>query len=206
VRGAVAAAAAVALVVPAVLVAVLPGAAAAMELDRSATVAGELLRLVTCHWAHWTPEHLLWDGVATLVLAFLCFERSVRRSAATLVAAAVAAPAAVLVLLPEMTHYRGLSGLASALFVLLALGLARDGIAQRRPWLTAAGTTALLVFAAKVAVEWFSGVAVFAGSGGFVPVPLAHVVGALVGASGALLPPLGRPVRSGSLRRWAVTD
>ena len=60
--------------------------------------------------------------------------------------------------------------------------------------------------AAKVAVEWLSGVAVFAGSGGFVPVPLAHVVGALVGAAGALLPPLGRPVRSGSLRRWAVTD
>jgi len=47
-------------------------------------------------------------------------------------------------------------------------------------------------FTAKIGFEWITGQAVFAGSGGFVPVPLAHVVGGACGALVAWARPPGR--------------
>jgi len=166
-----------------------PGVTATLQLERERLLAGELWRLVTCHMTHWTGEHLAFDLFAFALLLWLCLQRSVARTAVTLAAAAVAVPLTVLAAHPELTLYRGLSGLDSALFVLLGTLLLREGLRTRRTALTLTAALALVAFAAKVVFELTTGGAVFAASGGFVPVPVAHVAGALVGAAaGVRLP------------------
>ena len=58
----------VGLVVAAVVVHVLPGAAGALQYDRTALARGEVWRLFTAHLAHFSGNHLAWDATVALVL------------------------------------------------------------------------------------------------------------------------------------------
>ncbi len=164
-----------------------PQLTGALQLDRDRLASGELWRVLTGHVTHWTAEHLAFDVLAFALLLWLCLERTVLRTLATLGAAAVVIPITVLIAHPDMQFYRGLSGLDSALFVLLGALLLREGIQEQRRGLTLIAALALVAFAAKSAFEIATGDAVFAASGGFVPVPIAHVAGALVGLIAGLL-------------------
>jgi rhomboid family GlyGly-CTERM serine protease len=151
---------------------------AALEYRRDA--AGELWRLLTCHWVHWSAEHLGWDLLTLMALAWGC-RRHWRRALAALAAATVTIPVAVALLQPGLASYRGLSGLASTLFVMVACEL----LARRtRRLVSIAAALALAGFAGKVAWELTTGAALFVdgAAAGFVPVPLAHLVGGLCGA------------------------
>lgn len=167
---------------PALVVQFTPGAAERLEYDRARLAAGEAWRLLTCHFTHWNLEHLRWDLGTVVALAIGCAPFGVRRLAAALGAAAVAVPLVVWFALPSMTRYRGLSGLASALFALLAVGVWRTARAGGRPWLAFAAAIALAGFAAKLVWELATGSPAFVGPGaGFVAVPLAHLAGAACG-------------------------
>jgi membrane associated rhomboid family serine protease len=77
----------------AVLLYYFPGAGELLEYSRPALAQGEIWRLVSCHWTHWSGEHLLWDVVAFGVLAALCEKQFGRRLLVTsLASAAVAIP------------------------------------------------------------------------------------------------------------------
>jgi rhomboid family GlyGly-CTERM serine protease len=186
---------------PAILVQLAPGAAERLEYDRARLAAGEAWRLATCHFAHWTPEHLLWDLGAVAALAVGCAPFGMRRLAAAAGAAMVAIPLAVWIALPSMTRYRGLSGLASALFALLAVAVLREARAGGRAGLALAAAVALGGFAAKLAWELATASPAFVGPGaGFVAVPLAHLVGAACGgccAPAVKLAPLVQSAREG---------
>ncbi len=152
-----------------------------LEFDRQAVAAGELWRIVSCHWTHWSAEHLFWDAGMFVLLAAACELRSRRALLFTLGASAVLIPIALWRVQPEMPVYRGLSGLDSALFFLVVVQAARQSLA-RRQWPRVAMLAVLVAaFAAKIGYETFQGAAVFVHTGGFIPVPLAHTVGALVG-------------------------
>jgi membrane associated rhomboid family serine protease len=112
----------------------------------------------------------------------IMLERSGRgRFVACLLASALAISAGVWFLQPELATYRGLSGLDTALFAMLAVELI--GVSRRRrdllvPVLLLAGLSG------KLAFELTTGATVFVNSGeAFVPVPVAHSIGALVGAA-----------------------
>lgn len=158
-----------------------------LEYRRDAIAEGELWRLLTCHWTHWSADHLVWDlGMFTL-LAALCWQASRRRVLVALAAAAVTIPLVVWALLPDMSHYRGLSGIDSALYVLLALIELRAARVQGgRAGVVAFGLL-LAAFGAKVTFELLTGRSVFVDStaSSFVPVPLAHLVGCLCGVVAA---------------------
>lgn len=150
-----------------------------LELDRAAVARGEIWRLLTGHWTHWTLDHFLWDGLTLLVLAALCEVRISRRSLLVTVAgSALAISAGVWLLLPGIERYRGLSGVDSALFVLLAVTILRE---TRSPL----AAVAVAAFLAKSAWEVSTGSTLFTEeAGSFVPVPLAHLIG---GAWGLVL-------------------
>jgi len=153
-----------------------PAATAALQFDREAVAAGQLWRLIACHWTHWTDDHLIWDLIVYLGLGWTCVLMNPRATARTLALASLLVGAGVWLLLPEMTRYRGLSGLDSALFVLLALQLAARLPANRRLLIHAA----LLAFLAKTAYEAATAATLFAASGdAFIPVPAAHLLGGL---------------------------
>ena len=88
-----------------------------LEYDRSALAAGELWRWVTGHWIHWSFDHFLWCLVAFTALGCICESISRKGFLATLALASLFIPAISWVFEPGMHTYRGLSGLASALYV-----------------------------------------------------------------------------------------
>ena len=151
-----------------------------IEYERTALAAGQWWRAVTSHLAHWSGDHLLWDVATFAALGSLAERRDRARFLRCIAAAAVAITAGVWLLRPDVASYRGLSGIDSALFVMLAADIARDAIVARR-WLPAAAACAAgIAFIAKTAWELASGAALFvdAGAAGFEPLALAHALGA----------------------------
>ena len=167
----------------------LPGVAvASLQFERSAIAAGEWWRAVTGHLTHFDANHLAWDVGALLVLGTLCETSSRRRTAVALGLASVAISAAVWTFQPQFESYRGLSGLDSALFALFASSL----IEQRRRAPVILGVVALLGVLAKSIFEIVTGTPAFASGNGYLPVPLAHLVGVLCGSVVALILSDGR--------------
>lgn len=151
---------------------------------RGAVAAGEVWRLLTGHFTHWTAEHLLWDLLVFAVLGVLWERTAGPRSLGVLVfGSALLISAAVWTAMPEVVLYRGLSGVDCALVTATAVFLLR-GALHRREWgLSVAFAAVLAGYFLKVVYE-SSGGTVFVEAGGFAAVPMAHLVG---GAFGALL-------------------
>jgi rhomboid family GlyGly-CTERM serine protease len=168
------------------------GASSWIQFDRGGIAGGQFWRLFTGHLAHWNIDHVLWDTVAFVALGVLCERIHRRRFLYCTLGAAVAISAAVWCLLPSMSLYRGLSGIDSALFALLAVQVLRDAWPRRNWTIAGVAIGAGLAFAGKVAYETYSGTTLFVDSpaAGMTPVPLAHIVGCLVGLLVGLLPPV----------------
>jgi rhomboid family GlyGly-CTERM serine protease len=138
-------------------------------------------RLMTCHWLHWSANHLMWDVAMFAVLGSLCERRSRGRFLGTLLVSAIAIPLVVMAVHLELGSYRGLSGIDSALFGLL---VAEHFVAESRArnWVSAAmfGLMGASLFV-KIALEIHAQANLFVSDTSFTPVPLAHLVGAIVG-------------------------
>jgi rhomboid family GlyGly-CTERM serine protease len=188
-----------------------------LQYDRSALAAGEWWRIFTCHWTHFSADHLAWDVGAFALLGAICEARSRARFMTCVGLAAALIPAAIWILLPQMQIYRGLSGIGSAVFVLLAVDLLRSQhqIGARGEIRTGA-VVVLALFIAKIVVETLSGRTVFVKSTTeMTPVPIAHLVGAAVGGLCSVamsrysrpfpqveVPRASDPVSCGSINPW----
>ncbi len=170
-------------VAAACLVMAFPSLADWLQYDRSAVAHGELWRIVTCHLTHWSFEHLFWDVTALLFLGFVIEKDNRRRFLTCLGLSAVLIPLVVHAWIPELSTYRGLSGIDSAVFMLLAVTLLADSWSQRDCGWTLVCTAVIAGFAAKTAFEFTTGATFFVDSTAaqMLPVPLAHVVGAGIG-------------------------
>jgi rhomboid family GlyGly-CTERM serine protease len=164
--------------------------AALLDYERLPLLGGRFYNLFTCHLTHWSLDHMLWDVAVFAVLGLICELRMRDRFLGCLLIAAVAIPLAIHVFQPDLQTYRGLSGIDSALFALLATSLLQDKIREHN-WTAAASIATLcLAFIAKIIIEYATGATLFvnAPSSGFVPVPLAHLVGACAGVVASLYP------------------
>ena len=143
---------------------------AALEWQRG----GAPWRVATCNFAHYNRGHLVWDLIAFAGLGLACERRNRPAFHAALAASAIAIPLVVMTCTP-LVSYRGLSGIAAALFALLVT-------LERKQWtvLLCAGA-----FGAKLAFELYTGNGVFAADLGpnVVAVPLAHLAGAVIGVA-----------------------
>ena len=167
----------------AVLLAALDGLPARLEYDRDLVRAGEFWRPLTAQLVHWTPRMAFADLTALALLGGWLEARGRRLGLAVgLLIAAAATALGVHSLLPHLATYRGSSGLAAALFVLVAVEMAAGPGPARRRLLAAA---ALALFAGKVLYETATGRAAAAGAlpAGVEVVPLVHLLG---GAAGLL--------------------
>ncbi len=154
-----------------------------LQFSRGDFAGGQWWRVMTCHWSHWSWDHLLWGVLVFAVLGVICERINRARMVLCLAASAVVIPMAVWWLDPGLESYRGLSGLDSALFTLLLAAVARSAIAEKRWGGLVMSVLIFILFGGKVLYESVTGSAIFADpvAGGFEPVPLAHVVGAAVG-------------------------
>ncbi len=158
--------------------------------DRSALVHHELWRLLTCHWVHLSWDHLLWSAMTFLGLGSLCELLDQKKYYATVAVSALLIPAAIWWGMPDLVVYGGLSGLDCALYALLMVLLIKREIQSRnRLWL-ACFSLLLVGLIAKITYETITGLTIFVSNNhsGMVPVPLAHLVGGMVGSGVGLLP------------------
>lgn len=139
-----------------------------------------------CHLLHWSSEHLLWDLAMFCLLGGLCERWWPNRFYATVVFSAIAIPLVTMIWRPEIHCYRGLSGIDTALFGLLATALFVDGFRakDRVQTLLFGGLMASLLV--KLAYEFCTGGLLFVTEVNFIPLPAAHLTGALVGSLVAL--------------------
>ena len=140
------------------------------QYDRAAILRGELWRLVTGHFSHWSASHLGYDLFAFVILGAICERRERRLFAAMVVATALTVSLFLLAFRPDVETYRGLSAIDSALW----MGAVFD-VGERRLLLAVALAS---LFLAKVMIESRSG-ALFVD--GMTVLPVVHLLGAGVG-------------------------
>ena len=158
-----------------------------MRFDRSWWL--EPWRLFTCHGVHWSKHHLLWDPATLLLLGWLAERRSRVRLVFTLFAAAVCI-LAVVAATTDLESYAGLSGLDIAVYGLLATRLVIERWKDAPIMLRVIIVAGVVSLAIKLLYETLTGELWFvsATNAGFVPVPVAHLTGAIVGVICGTLP------------------
>lgn len=144
-------------------------------LDRARVAGGEGWRVLTGSVVHFSASHLAADAVAFGIAAAMLERRGRARFATLTLASALAVGLAVLWLEPSLQRYAGLSGMACAAIVALAL----VGLREPGPMATLSGI-ALAACVAKVGWELSTGRMLLAAAPpGVVAVPLAHLAGAI---------------------------
>ncbi|NOG55677.1 MAG: rhombosortase [Planctomycetes bacterium] len=174
--------------------------ATAAQFDRAAVFeGGQWWRLITCHLSHWSLDHLVWDLAVFVILGTILEMQNRRRYYVTLLISAIVIPLAVWWLRPDLGTYRGLSGIDSALFVLLALPMLCPATNTRNTqpmqwpiarWiLPVLSGMALVLFLGKCGYEAVAGTTLFVDSvsSGFIPSPESHIAGAVAAGAVVLL-------------------
>ncbi len=158
---------------------VIPGLASLLVYDRTAILSGEVWRLLTGNWVHFSATHLLYDLLALGIAGWIIERRGYPYFGLLCVLAAVGISAALLAGSPEVQSYGGLSGVATGAIVYLAL----HGLKEPGPWRWIC-LAVLVLTAGKVLLESVTGRLTFAAVDRvpFVPVPLSHLVGGLTAA------------------------
>jgi rhomboid family GlyGly-CTERM serine protease len=167
------------------LVASLPILAPELEYTR-ALMASEPWRALTSHFTHWNSTHLIWDWLAFVALGASLEHHGRARLTALIATSALAIPAALFAIEPELTHYRGLSGLDSAFFGMAWVVLLQHARSPDRPNPLLARLLVLLGFGFVLKIGWelLLGDAFFMPNDvAFEPVPLAHAIGAALGVA-----------------------
>ena len=160
-----------------------PGTFDALVYDRSLILGGQLWRAITSHWVHFSASHLFWNLVILVPAGVWLERRAPTVLRPTLLLSPLAIGLALLGFAPSLARYAGISGVASAVLVALAVHGLRTEPRARLLWLGV-----LVLFFAKVAVEAFAHrplnpeLAALA----IRSVPLAHLVGAFVGVGTVL--------------------
>ena len=157
--------------------------------DRSALVHHELWRLLTCHWVHLSWDHLFWSAMTFLGLGSLCELMDKKKYYATVAVSALLIPAAIWWGMPKLIIYGGLSGLDCALYALFMFWLRKREI-RSRSWFWVSFFSLLLTgLIGKITYETVTGLTIFVSNthSNMVPVPLAHLIGGVVGFSAGIL-------------------
>ncbi len=162
------------------LAAILPGIDGILEYDRAAVGAGEPWRLLTGQLVHWTGRMAVADLVVLFAVGAWLESRSRRLALAALLTGGLLVGLGLHGFAPGLSHYRGSSGLASALFAASALEMAAG---SPRRWARVAALAALGLFGMKLLWEMETGCALAAGPllPGVRVTPQAHVMGGLAG-------------------------
>lgn len=155
---------------------VIPGLASHMVYDRSAILSGEVWRLLTGNWVHFSGTHLLYDLLALGIAGWIIERRRYPHFGLLCVLSALAIGTTLLAIRPEVQSYGGLSGVATGAIIYLAL----PGVKEPAPWRWIC-VAALILIIGKVLLESITGRFIIAAANSvpFVPLPLSHIVGGL---------------------------
>ncbi len=142
----------------------------------------ELWRLFSCHLIHWSADHLLWDASMFLLLGSWCEQTDLKAYILFLVTTAVAIPLVVNIINPGLDYYAGLYGLDMGQAALGVSLLLKTMIKENQKKQAIFLCLLTLGIIAKLIYEFFSQSNFFVSNQhDFMPVPVAHGVGVVVG-------------------------
>lgn len=157
-----------------VLSSIFPEITSVFIFDRSAILKGQVWRIITCHFVHFSGLHLFYNLVAFGIAGWIIENKNYRHFGRICVLMASLISVSLLILEPNMSYYGGLSGMACGSIYYCALW----GTDEDRTWRT---ICMLVIFFVpfKIAAETYniSSVLPYWGQQAFVPVPTSHVTG-----------------------------
>lgn len=145
---------------------------------RPAIIEGEVWRLVSAHWVHFTDEHLIYNLLLFAVLAMFLEHVHRLRFVCLYALLSLSIGVVLFVFRQEMTWYGGLSGIIYGLLLYVALLSLEQPLFWRR-----FGIAVVMFLLIKISVELYVGYAVWSVSATpqvFVAMPLSHATGAWV--------------------------
>ena len=159
-----------------ILAYVIPGSAPLIVYDRAAILSGEVWRLITGNWVHFSTSHLAYDSATLGIAGWMIEHRGYPYYKCLYILAPILIGAGLLAAQPDLRFYGGLSGIACGAVVYLALHGLRDGGPWR--WIC---LSVLLLTTGKIILESAMNAFAFVKVDNvpFAPVPLSHVLGAL---------------------------
>lgn len=159
-----------------ILAYVIPGSASLIVYDRSAILSGEVWRLISGNWVHFSLSHLVYDSVTLGIAGWMIERRGYPYYKSLYILGPILIGAGLLAAQPGLQFYGGLSGLACGAVVYLTLHGLRDSAPWR--WIC---LTVLLLTSGKIILESAMNTFTFVrvDDVSFAPVPLSHVLGAL---------------------------
>ena len=166
----------------ALILSVSPEAIQLMQFDREQIIEGQIWRILTGHFTHCSTSHLFWDVMVFIVLGSICEKINRKNYFVCLIFSSVFISLGVLVFLPDMKFYRGLSGIDSAIFVFLMVEILKRKYKEKSMVWIIVIVLGLVCFISKLLFENISGTTIFVNSTDtMIPVPLAHLIGGISG-------------------------
>jgi hypothetical protein len=166
----------------AMLAFLIPSSVIGLELDTTTNLLMQVPQILGCHLLHWSFEHLSWDLFMFVLVGLICERRGKLAFASVLLMSAIAIPIFVDTWVPTVHCYRGLSGIDTALFGYAALLLIAESAREGNwpsVWMYGFLYAGML---GKIGYELLVGGTIFVSSESFSPVPIAHIVGAVIGS------------------------
>ena len=175
-----------------------------LQYDRTAIASGELWRIITGHWVHWSFDHFLWCVITFVALGAICERQNRPGFILSVSLSAIIIPVICWFADPAMHFYRGLSGLCSTIFVVAFIQMVQKAVSDKDLLGVILPTLAGCFFIAKTLFEFITGQALFVQSTTlFTPVPVAHLAGALAGVIIAIVTGGGKGMKRTSQDRIA---
>ncbi len=153
-----------------------------LQLDYNAVAGGQWWRIWTGHLTHFGGEHLFWDLLMFIGLAGACEQTVPRKLAPALVLMAGGISIAVQLFCPEVTVYRGLSGIDTGLFVWFAGIRLQKSLDDRDAIGGLLWAVPFVGLVGKLLYEALTRQTLFVDSAGFVPLVESHLAGVVIGA------------------------
>ena len=162
----------------AVLSQFIPGSARWLIYDRAAILSGEIWRMFTGHWVHFSIQHFAYDVLALGLASWIIETRRLRYFGWLCFVAPWTISALLLVFEPQMQFCGGLSGLATSAIIFLAV----SGLRDPAPWCWVCRGV-LLGTVGKILIETQTGHMLFATTENIVTVSSvsSHIAGAILG-------------------------
>lgn len=160
-----------------VVIALFPGWSSWLVYDRSAILSGEIWRMFTGHWVHFSTSQLVYDLLALSIAGWIIESQKLPHFGWLCLLTPWLVSAVLLWFEPQMKVFGGLSALATTMIVYLAL----FGLHDTAPWRWVC-LVALLGIVGKILYEMTTGRMIFATTANVtVAVSVAsHVSGALI--------------------------
>ena len=144
--------------------------------NREAILNGELWRLVTAHFVHFSNIHLLYNVAVFGAIGWIVEHKRYGYFRLVYLLMALSISTALIVLKPDMAYFGGLSGIACGSVVYCSLLCLRETSLWRN-----ISIISLIFISVKISLEIYSrgSLLPYWGTQNFVPIPLSHIVGSL---------------------------